>query len=67
MDAEKDPECLRLAFHNVETLAQLYPDPSGLLASVAKDLFEILESYFPIHFTHVSLISGLIFSFYLPV
>lgn len=56
MDAEKDPECLMLAFQIVETLAQLYPDPSGLHASIARDLFDILESYFPIHFTHVSLI-----------
>ncbi|XP_027341803.1 MMS19 nucleotide excision repair protein homolog [Abrus precatorius] len=52
IDAEKDPECLILAFHIVESLAQLYPDPSGLLASFAKDIFDILEPYFPIHFTH---------------
>ncbi|XP_020227719.1 MMS19 nucleotide excision repair protein homolog isoform X2 [Cajanus cajan] len=54
IDAEKDPECLMLAFHIVESLAQLYPDSSGLLASFAKDVFDILEPYFPIHFTHPS-------------
>ncbi|KAL2332331.1 hypothetical protein Fmac_019912 [Flemingia macrophylla] len=54
IDAEKDPECLLLAFHIVESLAQLYPDSSGLLASYAKDVFDILEPYFPIHFTHPS-------------
>ncbi|XP_061359137.1 MMS19 nucleotide excision repair protein homolog isoform X2 [Gastrolobium bilobum] len=52
MDSEKDPECLMLAFHIVEFLARLYPNPSGLLASFASDLFDILEPYFPIHFTH---------------
>ncbi|CAL0322063.1 unnamed protein product [Lupinus luteus] len=52
IDAEKDPDCLMLAFHIVESLGQLNPDPSGLLASFAKDLFDILEAYFPIHFTH---------------
>ncbi|KAK4269315.1 hypothetical protein QN277_022487 [Acacia crassicarpa] len=52
VDAEKDPECLMLAFHCVESLARLYPDPSGILANFAADIFEILESYFPIHFTH---------------
>ncbi|TKY48216.1 MMS19 nucleotide excision repair protein-like [Spatholobus suberectus] len=54
IDAEKDPECLMLAFHIVESLARFYPDSSGLLASFAKDVFEILEPYFPIHFTHPS-------------
>ncbi|RDX83993.1 MMS19 nucleotide excision repair protein-like protein [Mucuna pruriens] len=54
IDAEKDPECLMLAFHIVESLALLYPDSSGLLASFAKDVFDILEPYFPIHFTHPS-------------
>jgi len=44
-----------LAFHIVQSLAQLYPDSSGLFASFAKDVFDILEPYFPIHFTHVSL------------
>ncbi|CAL5199952.1 unnamed protein product [Lathyrus oleraceus] len=54
IDTEKDPECLMLAFHIVEFLAHIYPDPSGLLASFAKDIFDILEPYFPIHFTHPS-------------
>lgn len=62
MDAEKDPECLMLAFHIVESLGQLNPDPSGLLGSFARDLFDILEVYFPIHFTHVSLICCVYFS-----
>jgi len=55
IDAEKDPECLMLAFRIVQSWAQLYPESSGLLATYAKDVFDILEPYFPIHFTHVSL------------
>lgn len=62
IDAEKDPDCLKLAFHIVESLAQLNPDSSGLLASFAKDVFDILEPYFPIHFTRVSLIFHTYFS-----
>ncbi|KAL1810839.1 hypothetical protein ACET3Z_020904 [Daucus carota] len=52
IDGEKDPECLMLAFHIVEVLVHLYPDPTGPLASFATDLFENLSCYFPIHFTH---------------
>ncbi|KAH6782324.1 hypothetical protein C2S51_007617 [Perilla frutescens var. frutescens] len=52
IDGEKDPQCLLHVFHIVECLAQLYPDPSGPLATYAEDMFEILGSYFPIHFTH---------------
>ncbi|XP_047961342.1 MMS19 nucleotide excision repair protein homolog isoform X4 [Salvia hispanica] len=52
VDGEKDPECLLLVFHIVECLGQIYPDPSGPLANYAEDMFEILGSYFPIHFTH---------------
>ncbi|XP_024969500.1 MMS19 nucleotide excision repair protein homolog isoform X2 [Cynara cardunculus var. scolymus] len=52
IDGEKDPQCLLLTFHLVEMLAQLYPDSSSSLASYAEDLFNILGSYFPIHFTH---------------
>ncbi|XP_043695721.1 MMS19 nucleotide excision repair protein homolog isoform X2 [Telopea speciosissima] len=52
IDGERDPKCLMLTFHLVEILAQLFPDPSGPLASYASDIFEILSSYFPIHFTH---------------
>ncbi|KAJ7963077.1 MMS19 nucleotide excision repair protein-like protein [Quillaja saponaria] len=52
IDAEKDPECLMLTFHIIESLVQLFPDPSGPLASFAGDIFEILGCYFPIHFTH---------------
>ncbi|KAL9323079.1 hypothetical protein ACSQ67_011132 [Phaseolus vulgaris] len=52
IDAEKDPECLMLAFRIVQSWAQLYPESSGLLATYAKDVFDILEPYFPIHFTH---------------
>lgn len=51
-----------LAFHIVESLARLYPDPAGLLANFAKDVFDILESYFPIHFTHVSLLFRIYYS-----
>ncbi|CAL2245307.1 unnamed protein product [Prunus armeniaca] len=53
MDGEKDPHCLMLTFPIVETLVRIYPDPSGSLASFCGDLFELLGSYFPIHFTHL--------------
>lgn len=55
IDGEKDPHCLILTFHIVELLVQIFPDPSGPLASFCGDLFEFLGCYFPIHFTHVSL------------
>ncbi|XAR50685.1 hypothetical protein NMG60_11005079 [Bertholletia excelsa] len=51
IDGEKDPQCLMITFHIVEDLGQLFSDPSGPLASFCGDLFEILGSYFPIHFT----------------
>ncbi|XP_024007172.1 MMS19 nucleotide excision repair protein homolog isoform X2 [Eutrema salsugineum] len=41
-----------VAFHIVELLAQLFPSPSGPVASAASDLFEIVSCYFPLHFTH---------------
>ncbi|KAI3786132.1 hypothetical protein L1987_45263 [Smallanthus sonchifolius] len=52
IDDEKDPQCLLITFHLVEILAKLYPESSSSLASYAEDLFNILGSYFPIHFTH---------------
>ncbi|KAL8230328.1 hypothetical protein R6Q57_000106 [Mikania cordata] len=52
IDGEKDPQCLLLTFHLVEILAWLYPESSSSLASYAEDLYNILGSYFPIHFTH---------------
>ncbi|VFQ82592.1 unnamed protein product [Cuscuta campestris] len=52
IDGEKDPQCLMLVYRIVEALAQLFPQSSGSLASYAGDLFEILGSYFPIHFTN---------------
>ncbi|PON88549.1 Coatomer beta subunit [Trema orientale] len=52
VDGEKDPHCLVLAFHIIQALVQLFPDPSGPLADFLGELFETLESYFPIHFTH---------------
>ncbi|PON54356.1 Coatomer beta subunit [Parasponia andersonii] len=52
VDGEKDPYCLMLAFHVIQVLVQLFPDPSGPLANFSGELFETLESYFPIHFTH---------------
>ncbi|CAI9281079.1 unnamed protein product [Lactuca saligna] len=52
IDGEKDPQCLLLTFHLVEMLSHLYPDSSNSLTSYAEDLFNILGSYFPIHFTH---------------
>lgn len=42
-----------ITFRIVESLARIFPDPSGPLANFAEELFEILGSYFPIHFTHV--------------
>lgn len=52
IDEEKDPECLKLSFHLVEAVMKLFPDPSGLAAQFASDLFEILSNYFPVYFTH---------------
>ncbi|EOA12831.1 hypothetical protein CARUB_v10025791mg [Capsella rubella] len=52
IDGEKDPQCLIVAFHLIELLAQLFPSPSGPLASEASDLFEVFGCYFPLHFTH---------------
>ncbi|KAL6585082.1 hypothetical protein OROMI_004371 [Orobanche minor] len=52
IDGEKDPQCLRSIFCIVESLARLYPGPSGPLANFAEELFVLLGSYFPIHFTH---------------
>ncbi|XP_071709940.1 MMS19 nucleotide excision repair protein homolog [Rutidosis leptorrhynchoides] len=52
IDDEKDPQCLLITFHLVEMLARLYPESSTSLTSYAEDLFNILGSYFPIHFTH---------------
>ncbi|WCJ40871.1 hypothetical protein M5689_021770 [Euphorbia peplus] len=48
IDGEKDPQCLMLTFHIVELLVKIFPDPAGF----GSDLFAILGSYFPIHFTH---------------
>ncbi|CAH2044832.1 unnamed protein product [Thlaspi arvense] len=52
IDGEKDPQCLLVAFHIVELLAELFPSPSGPVASGASDLFDIFGCYFPLHFTH---------------
>lgn len=52
IDEEKDPECLKLSFHLVEVVMKLFPDPSGLAAQFASDVFEILSKYFPVYFTH---------------
>lgn len=41
------------AFHIIEVMVQLFPDPSGPLESYRADLSEFLGRYFPIHFTHV--------------
>lgn len=54
VDGEKDPHCLIQTFHIIEALVQLFPDPSGPLASYCGDISENLGLYFPIHFTHVS-------------
>ncbi|XP_077210194.1 ARM repeat superfamily protein isoform X2 [Tasmannia lanceolata] len=52
IDEEKDPRCLMITFHIVESLVKVFPDPFGPVASFAGDLFEILGRYFPIYFTH---------------
>ncbi|KAM6585194.1 hypothetical protein CsatB_012196 [Cannabis sativa] len=52
VDGEKDPHCLLLAFHIICAVIQLFPDPNGPLANFSGELFETLNSYFPIHFTH---------------
>lgn len=52
IDEEKDPQCLMHAFHIVELAAQIFAGPSSPLANYAEELFDILGSYFPIHFTH---------------
>ncbi|KAF4399204.1 hypothetical protein G4B88_022287 [Cannabis sativa] len=52
VDGEKDPHCLLLAFHIICAVIQLFPDPNGQLANFSGELFETLNSYFPIHFTH---------------
>ncbi|AES97516.1 hypothetical protein MTR_5g055460 [Medicago truncatula] len=44
IDEEKEPECLMLVFHIVESLARLYPDLYGLLASFARDIDSLLCS-----------------------
>ncbi|KAL5729011.1 hypothetical protein ACHQM5_002023 [Ranunculus cassubicifolius] len=54
IDQEKDPHCLMLTFHIVADLARLFPDPFGPLAGLAEGFFDVLGSYFPIHFTHPS-------------
>lgn len=50
IDEEKDPRCLLLAFHIVQLLVHIFPDPEGPLASCAEDLFDIISRYFPISF-----------------
>jgi DNA repair/transcription protein MET18/MMS19 len=52
IDEEKDPECLKLSFNLVEAVMKLFPDPSGLAAQYASEVFEILSKYYPIYFTH---------------
>ncbi|MED6137552.1 hypothetical protein PIB30_066031 [Stylosanthes scabra] len=52
VDTEKDPECLMLTFHIIESVGKLYLDPSGQNTKFLGDIFAILEAYFPVHFTH---------------
>uniref|UniRef100_A0A1D1Z4H7 MMS19 nucleotide excision repair protein n=1 Tax=Anthurium amnicola TaxID=1678845 RepID=A0A1D1Z4H7_9ARAE len=52
IDEEKDPRCLVHSFQLVETLARLFPDPSGPVASYARELFDVLSCYFPVYFIH---------------
>lgn len=54
IDEEKDPQCLMHAFHIVERAAQVFAGPSSPVANYSAELFDVLGSYFPIHFTHVS-------------
>ncbi|EPS68498.1 hypothetical protein M569_06270, partial [Genlisea aurea] len=52
IDGEKDPQCLLIVFSIVEILGRLYSGSSGPLVNYAEELFEVIGSYFPIHFTH---------------
>jgi DNA repair/transcription protein MET18/MMS19 len=61
IDEEKDPECLKLSFNLVEAVMKLFPDPSGLAAQYASEVFEILSKYYPIYFTHVCRLTVLTF------
>lgn len=51
IDQEKDPRCLALTFHLVQSIVKLFLSQLGA-AHVAQDLFEVLSCYFPIYFTH---------------
>jgi DNA repair/transcription protein MET18/MMS19 len=53
IEGEKDPRCLLVAFHLVESLGLLFP-----LAEFAEDLFEIVSRYFPVSFTPVGSIKA---------
>ncbi|XP_073008031.1 MMS19 nucleotide excision repair protein homolog isoform X1 [Typha latifolia] len=52
IDEEKDPQCLMLSFHLVESAMRLLQDQSDSVAHFAGDVFEILSKYFPVYFTH---------------
>ncbi|KAI0496487.1 hypothetical protein KFK09_022804 [Dendrobium nobile] len=51
VDQEKDPRCLVLTFHLVQSLVKLFLSQLGS-EHVAQDLFEVLSCYFPVYFTH---------------
>lgn len=50
IDGEKDPRCLLVAFHIVELVVKLFPDPKGHMGSLSEEMFSIVSCYFPISF-----------------
>jgi Dos2-interacting transcription regulator of RNA-Pol-II len=54
IDNEMDPSCLMLAFRLVQNAISLFPIMSNM---AYQDSFDILSKYFPVYFTHVSLLT----------
>ncbi|KAK8949139.1 hypothetical protein KSP39_PZI005517 [Platanthera zijinensis] len=51
VDQEKDPRCLVLTFHLIQSFVKLFVLELGS-THIVHDLFEVLSCYFPIYFTH---------------
>ncbi|KAK8958400.1 hypothetical protein KSP40_PGU015359 [Platanthera guangdongensis] len=51
IDEEKDPRCLVLTFHLIQSFVKLFVLEVGS-THIVHDLFEVLSCYFPIYFTH---------------
>lgn len=51
VDQEKDPRCLILTFHLIQSFVKLFVSELGS-THIVHDLFEVLSCYFPIYFTH---------------